>query len=291
MKSMTGFGEGEARGELGRCVVQIQSVNSKSFKLNVGADRDYIFLEPKIRNYLQGRIGRGQVGAHLLFTPSDSGRERVSIDRAACRDIASQFRKIGAWLRLDGGLDLKTLVDTGAVVRKEPVAVSRRPFWLLVRKSLAAACDALSESQEREGRVITRDLLKRWRKIDARVKRIDLLRAGSMRRYEERIRRKVRTMLEGAKYDESRLLAEVSIFADKVDITEEIVRLKSHLRHFRQMISAAGEVGKKLDFIVQEIMREVNTASNKANDAGISRRAIEIKAELEKIREQLQNVQ
>jgi len=291
MKSMTGFGDGEAHGASGRCTVQIQSVNSKYFKLNVNLEREIAFLEPKIRSYLQTRIGRGQVTAYVIFTPQEGGRERVVIDRSVCRDLAAQFRKIRSWLKLNGGLDLETLVNTGAVVRREAVAVSRRPIWMLIRNGLAAACSDLKESQAREGRAITRDFLKQWRRVDALLNKIDVRRSKSVRRYEERIRRKVRTMLEGAKYDESRLLAEVSIFADRVDITEEIVRLRSHLQHFRQLIAAGGEVGKKLDFIIQEIMREVNTSSNKANDASISRLAIEIKSEVEKIREQLQNVQ
>ncbi|MCX6355483.1 MAG: YicC family protein [Candidatus Aureabacteria bacterium] len=291
MKSMTGFGDGEARGVSGRCTVQIQSVNSKYFKLNVNLEREIAFLEPKIRSYLQTRIGRGQVTAYVIFTPQEGGRERVVIDRSVCKDLATQFLKIRSWLKLNGGLDMQTLVNTGAVVRKEAVAVSRRPIWMLLRQGLSAACNDLKESQAREGRAITRDFLKQWRRVDALLNKIDARRPKSVRRYEERIRRKVRTMLEGAKYDESRLLAEVSIFADRVDITEEIVRLRSHLEHFRQLIAAGGEVGKKLDFIIQEIMREVNTSSNKANDASISRLAIEIKAEMEKIREQLQNVQ
>lgn len=291
MKSMTGFGEGEVRDALGRCTVQIQSVNSKYFKLGVSLEREIAFLEPRVRSYLQRRIGRGQVMAHVLYASPEGGHERVMIDRSACRDLAAQLKKIRAWLGLEGGVDLRTLVNTGAVVRKEPVPISRKPVWMLVRKGLAVACEDLRRSQYREGRAITADFLKRWRRVDSLVNRIDLLRPRSVRRHEERIKKKVRTMLEGAKYDETRLLTEVSVFADRVDITEEIVRMRSHLKHFRRLIVTGGEVGKKLDFIIQEIMREVNTSSNKANDAAISRLAIEIKAEMEKIREQLQNVQ
>jgi uncharacterized protein (TIGR00255 family) len=133
--------------------------------------------------------------------------------------------------------------------------------------------------------------MKRWRRVGSLVAAIDRLRTRSARRYEEKIRARVRTILGGAAYDEGRLLAEVSLFADRVDITEEVVRLKSHLRHFRRLLLSGEEAGKKLDFVAQEIMREANTCANKASDARISRLAIEIKAELEKIREQLQNVQ
>jgi uncharacterized protein (TIGR00255 family) len=291
MKSMTGYGEGEAKGAFGRCSVQIQSVNGRYFKLTANIPREIAPLEPRIRGFLQERTGRGQVTAYLVFTPPEGSMERVVIDRRACKELAAQFRKISSWLRLEGGLDLRTLVNTGAIVRTEMVSLSRKPVWGLVRRALAAACEDFAKSQEREGLALANDFVRRWRKVDSLIAKIDLLRAGSARRYEEKIRGKVRTVLEGASYDEGRLLAEVSIYADRVDITEEIVRLRSHMKGFRRLLSAAGEIGKKLDFTMQEIQREVNTSANKANDARISGLAIEIKAEMEKIREQLQNVQ
>ena len=291
MKSMTGFGEGEAESEYGHCTVQIQSVNGKYFKLNLNLPREVASLEPAIRRYLQGRLGRGQVSAYLVFTPAEGGMQRVAIDRQACKDLAAQLKKVGSWLGLQGGVDLATLVRTGAIVKNETVNFPKVPVWGLVRKGFEAACDNLAKNQAREGRMITRDSIARWRKVESLIERIDRARSQSSRRYEEKSRKKERTILEGAHYDESRMLAEVSIFADRGDITEEIVRARSHLKQFRQMLSSHSEVGKKLDFTVQEILREVNTASNKANDAFISRLVIEIKAEMEKIREQLQNVQ
>lgn len=291
MKSMTGFGEGEAESSYGHCTAQIQSVNGKYFKLNLNLPREVASFEPAIRRYLQGRLGRGQVSAYLVFRPAEGGMERVTIDRQACKELAAQLRKVGSWLGLQGGLDLATLVRTGAIVKSEMVNFAKVSVWGLVRKGFEAACDNLEKNQAREGRMITRDFIARWRKVESLIGRIDRARAKSSRRYEEKIRKKVRTILDGAHYDENRLLAEVSIFADRVDITEEIVRAKSHLKQFRRLISSHDEVGKKLDFTVQEILREVNTTSNKANDAFISRLVIEIKAEMEKIREQLQNVQ
>lgn len=291
MKSMTGFGEGEAENLYGHCTVQIQSVNSKYFKLSVNLPREVASFEPAIRRYLQKRLGRGQVNAYLAFTPAEGGMQRVAIDRRACKDLAAQLKEVGAWLGLQGGLDLATLVRTGAIVKNEPVNFSKGPVWGLVRKGFEAACENLEKNQAREGRMIARDFIKRWRKVESLIGRIDKARPKSSRRYEEKIRKRVRTILGGAHYDEGRLLAEVSIFADRVDITEEVVRTRSHLKQFRRLLSSQGEIGKELDFTVQEILREVNTASNKANDAFISRLAIEIKAELEKIREQLQNVQ
>jgi uncharacterized protein (TIGR00255 family) len=291
MKSMTGFGEGESESLYGHCTVQIQSVNSKYFKLSVNLPREIASFEPAIRRYLHKRLGRGQVNVHLVFTPAEGGMQRVAIDRKACKDLTSQLRKVGSWLGIEGGVDLATLVHTGAIVKNEPVIFAKGPVWGLVRKGFEAACDNLEKNQVREGRVITRDFIKRWRKVESLIGRIDKARVKSSRRYEEKIRKRVRTILDGAHYDESRLLAEVSIFADRVDITEEVVRARSHLKQFRRLLSFQGKIGKELDFTVQEILREVNTISNKANDASISRLAIEIKAELEKIREQLQNVQ
>ncbi|MCX6356390.1 MAG: YicC family protein [Candidatus Aureabacteria bacterium] len=291
MKSMTGFGEGDARGAAGRCTVQLQSVNSKYVKIQVNLEREIAFLEPKVRDYLQRHVGRGQVTAYLLFSHPGGALDRVSVNRRACREIASQLRHVRSWLRLEGRIDLATLVNTGAVMSSQKVSLARKPVWGLARKALALSCASLGKSQSREGRTLTRDFFKRWRRVDALVGRIDALRPQAVRRYGERLRTKVRTLLQGAKYDERRMLAEVAIYADRIDITEEIVRLKSHLKQFRRLLSPVGEIGKRLDFLTQEIMREVNTTANKANDAVISRLAIEIKAEMEKIREQLQNIQ
>lgn len=291
MKSMTGFGEGEAGGEMGSCRVQVQSVNSRYAKIGVNLSREFASLEDELRKFTQKRVGRGKVSVSVSLTPAGGTVERVTIDRNACRDLAAQMKKVQGWLGLEGPLDMRVLVNTGAVVKRETVRVSRRSAGLLLRKALSSACGELAASQEREGRVLFRDLMKRWRKIDSLTAKIDALRPRAQRRYEERLRTKVRTVLEGAQYDRDRLLAEVSIYADRVDITEEIVRLGAHLKNFRRLLVSRGEVGKKLDFTVQEILREVNTCANKANDARISRVVIEIKAELEKIREQLQNVQ
>lgn len=291
MKSMTGFGEGEAESLYGHCAVQIQSVNGKYFKLGLNLPREIASFEPAIRRYIQGRLGRGQVSAYVGFTPPEGGMQRVTIDRQACKELAEQLKKVGVWLGLQGGVDLATLVRTGAIVKSEAVSFPKAPVWGLVRRAFEAACDNLEKNQAREGRMIMRDFIGRWRKVESLIERIDRARLQSARRYEEKIRKKVRTILEGVNYDENRMLAEVGIFADRVDITEEIVRVKSHLKQFRRLLSSQSEVGKKLDFTVQEILREVNTSSNKVNDAFISRLAIEIKAEMEKIREQLQNVQ
>ena len=291
MKSMTGFGEGEAKSEIGRCAVQMQSVNSRYFKLNIGLPRELAALEPKVRNFLQKKIGRGQLGVHISFIPPGGSMERVTVDRRACKELAVQLNGIRRWLNIKGPLDMSTLVNTGAILKREMVRVSERPVWTLVRKALAHAREELLGSQENEGRLIYHDFVKRWRKVDSLSWRIEALRPRAVRRCEERIHEKVRTILGGANYDERRLLAEVSIYADRVDITEEMVRFRSHLKNFRRLLQGKGEIGKKLDFTIQEILREVNTITNKANDAAISRIAIDIKAELEKIREQIQNIQ
>jgi uncharacterized protein (TIGR00255 family) len=291
MRSMTGFGEGEAKGQLGRLTVQINSVNSRYFKLKINMPREFARIEPRVRLYLKDRIGRGQYGMYVGFESSEKSGERAVIDRKACRDLARQFKSLKKRLGIRGDLDMMTLVSTGAIVKRETTSVSRRPMWALLREAVASACEELLKSQEREGRTIKHDLLKRWRKVNILSRKIDDLRVQASRRFERKIRKKVRTILEGAHYDESRLLAEVSIYADKVDITEEVVRLNSHLKHLRTLLAGKSENGRKLDFTVQEILREVNTCANKANDDRISRIVIHIKSELEKMREQLQNVQ
>ncbi len=291
MRSMTGFGEGEAKGSPGRCAVQITSVNSRYLKLNIKLSREIAFLEPRVRDFLKEKIGRGQYNVWVNFLPSRGGYERAVVDRKACRNLAMQFKKVQKGLGIKGDIDLMTLVNTGAIIKRETVPLSRGPVWSLLRLALVSACKELVGSQEREGLMIKQDLLKRWRKLDALAGKINSLRLQATRRYEKKLQKRVRTILDGVNYDESRLLAEVSIYADRVDISEEMVRIQSHLKHLRKLLLAKRETGKKLDFTIQEILREVNTSANKANDDRISRIAIDAKAEMEKIREQLQNVQ
>ncbi|MDD5557679.1 MAG: YicC family protein [bacterium] len=291
MKSMTGFGEGEARGPQGRCAVQIQSVNGKYGKITANLPREFAALEPRVRDLLRERIGRGQVTVSVSHAPPGGSAERATVDEAACRHLASQLGRVRAGLRLEGRLDLATLVATGAVVRRESLGVPRRSAWGLLRRALEDACDGLDRSRAREGRAIARDIARRRGRVASLVDGVDRLRGRSARAHEARIRGKLRRLLAGVPVDEARLLAEASVYADRVDITEEIVRLRAHLDHFRGHLAARGEIGKRLDFTVQEMMREANTCANKACDARISRLVIGIKAELEKMREQIQNVQ
>ena len=291
MRSMTGFGKGTSRGAAGACEVHIQSVNGRYSKIGVALPAELSALETGVRRFLQGRVGRGKVSVSVSFSPAGGAPDRPVIDRKACRDLATQMRKVQRWLGLEGPIGMRDLLMTGGVITRKGAPIPVRPAWALVRRALASACEDLAASQIREGKALGKDILKRWRRIDALTWKVDELKKGSVRRYERRLRDKVRTVLEGEMCDERQLLAAVTLYADRVDYTEEIVRLRAHLASFRRLLSARGEVGKKLDFTVQEMLREANTCSNKANDERVSRIIIEIKAELEKIREQLQNIQ
>ena len=288
MNSMTGHGRGEAIAGGLRVVVECFSVNRKQGEVSVAAPRDFAGLEPRIREDVLKKIARGKVHAAVSIEPApDAAPSLIDQERAAAflREARALQKKLG----LAGEVSLETILAAPGVVKT--VNEAAKDPWPQVRRALATAMDALIAMRVREGAHLRKELTRGEKRLATlRVKVLALAPRVPARQRENLVRR-----LESARLPldvlDPRLATEIAFFAERCDITEEMTRLESHHQQFREQLEATAPVGRTLEFLVQEMGREWNTTGSKANDAAISRLVVEAKAELDKLREQLANIE
>ncbi len=293
IRSMTGFGTGGADTERGEVRAELRSVNSRHLKLSLRLPERAAGWEAELRALLVARLGRGQVDVRVSV--SEAGEEEASweLDEPRVRGYLAAIRTLREKYNLPGQLDLGLVLGTGDLLREVP----RDPApWLElehVREALEAALEGLLEMREAEGARLEEDLRARAAAIRDGVDEVERLAPERLSRERERLRAAVRELAEGLEADQERLEREIALLADKWDIGEEAVRTRAHLDAFGDYLAAPAEepVGKRLAFLVQELHREINTMGAKANDARISRAVVEMKNELERLREQVENVE
>lgn len=293
--SMTGRGTGSADGPIGRAEAELSSVNRKQLDVNLSLPRELAFAEADLVRLVQRRVARGHVGGELRVARAEGAPACLKVDRAAARAYVDTLRAEARELGLRDDLGASLLAEWPQVVSFESTEADRAAWLALASEALTAALDSLDAMRRREGAALGADLLARFgtlRALCAEIgERAPLVPALYRKRLEARF---AEILPAGATADwssDERLLKEVAIFADRADITEERVRLASHLDQAEALLAAGGTVGRKLDFLVQEMGREINTIGSKANDGEISRRVIDFKAELERVREQIQNLE
>ena len=294
IKSMTGYGRAEQSSPEMDVTVELKSVNHRYLEFSARTPRNYSFLEERLKNYLQQRVSRGKLDVYVSI---DMGEEadRSGVTVELNRPLADAYAKALTQLADAYGLSAEALLaripqypDVFSV-RKQ--ALDEETVWTAVEPAAAAALEAFVRMRETEGAKMREDLLER---LDAVVRQVEYVEARSpdtVKTYRERIEQKVRELIGDAQVDEQRLLTETAIFADKVAVAEETVRLRSHMEQMKQLLDSGEPVGRKLDFLVQEMNREANTIGSKAQDVEITRAVVEIKSEIEKIREQIQNIE
>lgn len=293
MRSMTGYGCGEGLHEGSRIVVELSSVNRKQGEVAISLPRDLEVLEARVREEIQRQVSRGRVTVRVTVHSSEERRAGgVRINRALARAYAQEFEALAKELGLEGRLTLETLVRAPGVLETDEEAGDAEASWPALRSALEVALGQLVRMRELEGANLGRDL----------AERLGLMRraASAVRSQAPQValhyRRQLHERISAAGIslgpdDQERLLKEVALFADRSDITEELTRLESHFGQFDQCLASPEPVGRTLDFLAQEINREINTIGSKANDAAIAREVVTLKAELERIREQAQNVE
>lgn len=286
---MTGYGRGEKEGDRVRIAVEVKTVNHRYCDIALRIPREISSLEDKARKVLQQHVSRGRVDAVVSLEALAGGRAPVQLDRDAALGYLKALEELA-------GLGVKADITVSTLARFPDIfvpEVNRRPedLWPLVEGALLAAAGQLASSREEEGRGLALDLKERLDLIEGYVGEISGLAPRVAEDYRRRLKEQADKLLKGQDLPEDRLLMEVALFAEKSSISEELVRLKSHVQAFAKTLEQGGSVGRKLDFILQEINREVNTISAKANDYEISRRVVEIKSQVEKIREQVQNIE
>ena len=291
IRSMTGFGRGEAKFQNGKIIVEIKTINHKFFDATLKLPNNISAFEDLIKDILQKRIMRGKVNLNLVYDGTLLKNEKISINRKIAKSYYDELSGLKKHLGLSDGLTAKDIIALPGVLVYEVVEENLTKFWPKIKIALDKALDRVIIDREREGRLIHEELLKRVKRIGQMTALVSSRSHINIEEYRKRFADRVKDLTNGRAIDMGRLEMEVAIFAKNSDISEEIARLKNHLNNFTKTISGNGEVGKKIDFIAQELHREINTVGSKASDFKISKGVIDIKSEIEKIREQAKNLE
>lgn len=291
IKSMTGFGRCEISEADRKFTVEMKSVNHRYLDVNMKMPKKLSFFESAIRNVLKQYMQRGKVD--LFITYEDFTENKICVKYN--QDIAAEYMKylnqMAEEFSLENDIRVSALSRYPEVFSMEEQTIDEDQIWKTLEKALHGAAEGFVETRIREGENLLADLIG---KLDGMQKLVEYIEERSpqiIAEYKQKLEEKVKELLEDVKVDENRLLMEVTMFADKVCVDEEIVRLKSHIETTKQTLLEGGGIGRKLDFIAQEMNREANTILSKANDLAISNCAIELKTEIEKVREQIQNIE
>lgn len=291
VRSMTGYGRGEANNETLAVTVELKSVNHRFFEASIRAPRQFAFLEDKLKSYVQSRVARGKIDILVSCDFSAADTDKVEVNEGFAKSYVDALRSLVEKFGVADDISASTVARNPDVFSVTKQRTDEDTVWALVSKAAATAVDSFLTEREAEGRRLAEDVISRTEKILEWVSVIEERSPKTVAEYRERIEKKMRELLGDTSIDEQRLITETAIFADRIAVNEETVRLRSHIAHFSEMCEAGGVIGKKLDFTVQEMNRETNTIGSKCQDIEISHIVVDIKSEIEKIREQIQNIE
>ncbi len=291
IKSMTGFGRCELMEGNRKFTVEMKSVNHRYLDVNIKMPKKLNFFESSIRNELKNYIQRGKVDIFISYEDFSETTGVVKYNKEIAGEYLTYLRQMANDFGLEDDIRTSTLSRYPEVFTMEEVTEDEEEIWKELDKALKQACEAFVETRIKEGANLKEDLIQ---KLDGMLAHVEFITDRSpqiIADYKQKLTDKVKDLLQDAQVDENRLLTEVTIFADKVCVDEELVRLRSHIEATKQALIDGGSIGRKLDFIAQEMNRESNTILSKTTDLEISNRAIELKTEIEKVREQIQNIE
>ncbi len=293
MKSMTGYGRGECSQNGFKLTVELSSVNRKQTEISVNLPREMEMLEAQVRDLINRYVSRGRLNVRVGLHAGASGfSARMHLNIPLAKAYARELNRLARQLKLSGPVTLDHLARAPGVFQTDEQLVEEQNFWPAVERALKKALTTLVKMREREGAHLAQDLAKRIDLMRAATTRIQKHAPQVARRYREQLLERIRSAgLEAPGEQDDRLLKEVVYFSDRSDISEELTRLQSHFQQFEDCRKSREPIGRTLDFLAQEMNREVNTIGSKANDSLISREVVTLKAELEKFREQAQNVE
>ncbi len=288
---MTGYGRGEADHDGAKFSVELNTVNRKQSDIVVNLPRDLSELEPRIRQTINEKISRGRTNVLVCLHNGTNGDRKLALDTELARSYHVAMRELQKQLSAPGEITIATILQAPGVMRAPEEALKPEQAWPPVEEALRSALSDLIRMREREGKHLAKDLIHRLKDMRKILKEVRAIHPEVVKKYRAALIERLEKAGLPIALDDERLLKEVSFFADRSDITEELTRLESHLAQFAHHLRKNEPVGRTLEFITQEIFREVNTLGSKANDAGISQRVVSLKSELEKIREQIQNLE
>ena len=294
IRSMTAFGRARATVDGKDITVEIKSVNNRFFDCSVKLPRAFSFLEEKVKPHLQAHsISRGKVDVFVSIDVVDTPDINIAIDEGYAKQYISALRQLGEKFDLRDDISIMRVAQNKEIFIETKSEDDIEKDWQALASVLDVAIEKFLEARRREGENIERDLIGKINSISRNVDEIDALSANDTRTYRQKLEEKLRDMLSDNRivFDENRILTECAIFADKIAIDEELVRLRSHFDGFRSILESDEPVGRRLDFLVQELNREINTIGSKSSNADITRKVVDVKCEIEKIREQIQNIE
>ncbi len=290
-KSMTGYGRAKMQFGAREITVEIKSVNHKFFEFSSRVPRQYGYVEGKLKALFSSYVSRGKIEAYVSIANSDGSDISVKMNEPLAKSYIAALRSANEALGLVDDITLSkafAIPDVFSITKEE---TDENELWEEVKETATAALEGFVYMRRQEGERLKKDILTKLDYIEQTVSDIELRSPQVTREYREKLYQKLCDILQDKNVDESRILTEAAIFADKTAVDEETVRLKSHVASFRELLELDEPVGKKLDFLVQEMNREVNTTGSKCSDLAITKMVVELKSAIEKVREQIQNIE
>ncbi len=290
VRSMTGYGRGEAVGNSMTVTVEMKSVNHRFFECSVKCPRQFSFLEDKLKSYIQSRVSRGKIDVFVTYVSAGSG-DTLEINEDFAAECIANLKAFAKKNKIKNDISVSNILRIDGVMTVTHKKIDEEETENLLISAAESACDAFIVTRETEGEKLKADITDKVNYLLSIVEQIEKLSPQTVREYRERLEQKVKELIGSANIDEQRILTETAVFADKVAVDEETVRLRTHVSHLLHLFNEGGAIGKKLDFIVQEMNREANTTGSKCQNADITKLVVDMKSEIEKIREQIQNIE
>ena len=291
IRSMTGFGRCEITDGERKFTVELKGVNHRYLDVNIRMPKKLNFFEIAIRNLLKQYAQRGKVDIFITYEDLSENQVSLKYNETLAKEYLSYFKQMQETFGLDNDIRVSSLSRYPEVLTMEEQVVDEEELWNGLEKALKGAFEQFVETRTVEGENLKKDIIAKLDEMTELVNYIEVRSPEIIKEYRARLENKVKELLEDVKIDEGRLAAEVVIFADKICTDEETVRLKSHFKHMKSTLETTEGIGRKLDFIAQEMNREANTILSKANDLEVSNHAIDLKTGIEKVREQIQNIE
>jgi len=291
IKSMTGFGRKEVTDGDQKFIVEMKGVNHRYLDSNIRMPRKLNFFESSIRTLLKKYVQRGKIDIYITYEDSSEQQVALKYNETLAGEYLEYFKKMEDTFSLNNDICVSTLSKCPEVLTMAEQTVDEEKLWSGLKEALQGAFVQLVETRSAEGENLRKDIVDKLEAMTSDIAFVEARTPEIMAEYRKKLEVKVKELLESAQIDESRLASEVVLFADKICTDEEIVRLKSHIETMTETLATGEGVGRKLDFIAQEMNREANTILSKANDLEVSNRAIDLKTQVEKIREQIQNIE
>ena len=291
IKSMTGYGRCERIIGTKKITAELKSVNHRFSDYNIKVPRQYGFLEDRVRQFISKEVARGKIDVYVSIESCGEADKTVTVNKELAGNYVEILRDLCETFSLKDDISVSTIASFTDIFRAEPKRDDEEEIWAAVSEVLADAVSSFISMRAREGERIERDLRERVTYMKSLANEIDKLSPMAVEAYKAKLYQKIKEVIDEREPDDTRILTEVAIFADKVAVNEETVRLASHYDEFFTILDSNEPAGRKLDFLIQEINREVNTIGSKASDLEIAKLVVTLKGEIEKLREQIQNIE